>query len=217
MMSVDQLEGSHLVSYFLHDSANDFASVILGGPNAGLDVRSCFSYHPYLISAEKKHGGRMNQIEKDFFQLLDMGMDVLASVLTKISADDLELKPAGTELSMGELCRQMCDTAHAYTESFLSKDMDFELRAPERDGPSTGAEFATYLRQLETRMKEVIRSFSDDDLATVKIDREERWMVPPVLQFHIYREALLIFFGKLDVYVRMLNVERPVLWVRWVG
>jgi hypothetical protein len=41
--------------------------------------------------------------------------------------------------------------------------------------------------------------------------------MPVVANFHTYREAVLILFGKLDIYLRALGKDLPEEWIAWVG
>ena len=159
----------------------------------------------------------MNQIEKSFMPLLDMGMDVLAAALKEISASDLEFTPPGDNVSLGELCRGMGDVAYAYSQSFRTATMDFALRADDRRSPRDGGELAEWIRAQEGLIKESVRGFSDEELNTKVVDRGGGWEIQLQTQFHIYREALLIFFGKLDIYLRMMRKRRPEQWIQWVG
>ena len=159
----------------------------------------------------------MNQIEQNFLPLLDMGMDVLAMALENVSASDLEFTPPGDNAGLGELCRAMGDIAFAYAQSFRTKSMDFSITADDRRSPRNGGELSEWIRAQEGLIKEAVRRYSDEELTTNHVDRGGGWKVPLLTQFHIYREALLIFFGKLDVYLRMMRKPRPQTWVQWVG
>lgn len=159
----------------------------------------------------------MNQIEKNFNGLLDMGMDVLSGALKDVRAADLDFTPAGDNVSLGELCREMGDVAEAYVRSFATGAMDFSARAPGRNDAKDGPAISAFLRGEETRLKAAVSGFSDEELATKTVDRGGGWRVPLLTQFHVYREALLIFFGKLDIYLRLLKKVRPESWRQWVG
>lgn len=159
----------------------------------------------------------MNQIEQNFMSLLDMGMDVLAEALSEVSSGDLEFTPPGESVSLGELSRAMGDVTYAYAESYRTGVMDLTLSAENRDRPHTGREMADWLRAQEGLLKEAVSGLSDEQLTTKTVDRGGGWKIPLLTQFHVYREALLIFFGKLDVYLRMMNKKRPARWVQWVG
>ena len=111
----------------------------------------------------------------------------------------------------------MGDTTHAYVTSYDTLKMDFSLKAPDRDQPSDGRALAAWIRGKETDLKRALSPLNDEDLNTPVIDRGRDWVVPRMMQFHIYREALLIFFGKLDVYLRAAGKERPEIWRQWVG
>lgn len=111
----------------------------------------------------------------------------------------------------------MGDVARAYAESFRVGTMDFTVKADDRRSPRDGGELAEWIRAQEGLLKESVRSFSDEELATKVVDRGGGWEIQLQTQFHVYREALLIFFGKLDIYLRMMGKPRPEQWLQWVG
>ena len=159
----------------------------------------------------------MNHLEQDFLPLLDMGMDVLAEAIAEVDGTELEYTPAGENVSLGELCRSMGDVAHAYAASYRSGRMDFSLSACERDRPQNGKEIADWIRAAEGELKDVVSVLSDEELCEKTIDLGGGWALPYVTQFHVYREALLIFFGRLDIYLRLIGKARPERWTQWVG
>jgi len=52
----------------------------------------------------------------------------------------------------------------------------------------------------------------------VRSDFEESVFSPlPKQQLDIYREALLIFYGKVSVYLKSMGRARPPEWREWIG
>lgn len=62
---------------------------------------------------------------------------------------------------------------------------------------------------------------TEDDIANRRIvrgDFAENFFSPLVkVQLDVYREALLLFYGKVSVYLRAINRPLPGNWRDWVG
>jgi hypothetical protein len=67
---------------------------------------------------------------------------------------------------------------------------------------------------MEADMKSTLEAMSDEDLKKVV---ERGFQVPIDVQMQIYRQALLIFFGKASVYVRAMNKALPQSFKEWIG
>jgi hypothetical protein len=80
---------------------------------------------------------------------------------------------------------------HLYAESFRSFAMDLLLPLPDDD------------------------PFPDD--AAGLLDWFHRRDSEPEEALHIYREGVLIFFGKGDIYPRAMEKDCPRRWRQWVG
>ena len=55
---------------------------------------------------------------------------------------------------------------------------------------------------LDAELEAALTAIPEDEFRTGKIDRGEGFMMPIGSQFHTYREAILIFCAKADVYLR---------------
>lgn len=66
-----------------------------------------------------------------------------------------------------------------------------------------------------------LESLSEDDITNrriVRTDFDIDDFVPlPKVQLDIYREALLIFYGKVSVYLRAMGRTLPPQWQAWIG
>ncbi len=157
----------------------------------------------------------MNQIEREFFGLLDMTHKVRDLALKSIGSDDLAFSLPGCP-TIAELVMGMGDVEWAYIQSFKTFSLEFDAPAPGRDRVTSGEAAAEWLRDLDLQLKEAVAALSDGDLTGRQVERGG-WQMPALANFHIYREAVLIFFGKLDCYLRALDKETPDEWVTWVG
>lgn len=156
----------------------------------------------------------MNQIETEFFALLDMTHGIRDSAVGLLSAADLAFRIEGCK-SVGEVVQDLGDIETMYTGSFKTFKQDFAARAPGRDNVTSGEAAVAWLHGLDGELKAALTALSDDDLAK-PVDRGG-WQMPAMANFHTYREALLIQFGKLDCYLRALGKDLPDEWKAWVG
>ena len=65
-------------------------------------------------------------------------------------------------------------------------------------------------------LKAALGALSEEEVKGRQIDRRG-YSVPVGVQFHIYRESILIFCGKVSVYLRSLGKEFPEQWRQWIG
>ncbi len=156
----------------------------------------------------------MNQIEREFFGLLDMTHGIRDQAIATLGAGDLAFAIEGCA-PVGEVLQAFGDIEWMYTESFRTMAQDFSLQAPGRENVTSGETAVEWLHGLDGRLKTALSSLSDEDLGK-PVDRGG-WQMPLMANFHTYREAVLIQFGKLDCYLRALGKDLPDEWVAWVG
>ena len=156
----------------------------------------------------------MNQIETEFFGLLDMTHGVRDGAIATLDGEDLAFSLSGS-LAVGEVLRAFGDVEASYTLSFKTMKQDFSVQAQGWEAIASGAAAVAWLHGLDAELKAALSALSDDDLGK-PIDRGG-WQMPVMANFHTYREAVLIQFGKLDCYLRALGKHLPEEWVAWVG
>lgn len=159
----------------------------------------------------------MNSIEAEQFDLLRMSHGVRDQGLAVLTDRDLPFRLPGENHSLAELCEQQGRIENAYAASFRDFELHLDSALPEgEDFPGADGLGAWFTRR-DRELEEALRSLREDDIANRLIDRGGGWQVPVLIQFHIYRESLLIFFGKVDIYLRALGRERSGEWFAWVG
>jgi hypothetical protein len=164
-------------------------------------------------------GGRrrlMNRIEREHFGLLGMTHEIRDLMLATLTPEDLVFHPPGDNPPLRELCVEQGRCEHLYARSFATLKIDFREPLPEGKGLRPGEPLIDWFHRLDADLDGALRSISDDDIEKKAVDRGG-WTAPLSMQFHIYREGLLIFFGKVDVYLRALGKARPEKWKGWVG
>jgi uncharacterized damage-inducible protein DinB len=157
----------------------------------------------------------MNSIAKGQFHLLDQTNNLRTELLNALSDEDLAFQLPGNP-SLGELCQEMGEVEHSYTESFKTFKQDFAYKAEEPSLASSVAKLQAWFEKLDEEFKAAIATLSEEDVQGKMIDRGS-FSVPPTVQFHIYREGVLIFGGKASVYVKALGKTMPEQWQSWIG
>ena len=154
-----------------------------------------------------------------FFQeqreVLNMTQELRRNLLAVLGDADLGFRPAPGCLSLGELCREMGEIQHTYVQSFRTFRHDFAYRHDPEVAATVGRLAAWYAR-LDTELGQVLEQLEEADLART-VDRGHGFAPPVPVQFHIYREALLIFYAKVHVYLKALGKQVEGPWRWWIG
>ena len=152
-----------------------------------------------------------------FFEGYQALRDQLLEIVTD---DDLRARLGGDTLSLGELCRWIGEIEHSYVDSFRTFRQDWEYR--NRDAlieTSVGALQAWYA-EMDSELMAALEALSEDDIANrhiIRSDWDPAEFSPSVsVQLDLYRESLLIFYGKASVYLRALGRTFPDQWRVWI-
>ena len=78
------------------------------------------------------------------------------------------------------------------------------------------AALAAWYARMDDELQHVLEALSEEDLSR-SVDRGHGFAPPATVQFHIYREALLIFYAKAHVYLKALGKGVPGRWQWWIG
>jgi hypothetical protein len=146
----------------------------------------------------------------------------LRTILTEIlTDDDLRAQLGGTTATLGALCREIGEIEHSYIESFKTFRQNFSYRHPDTSVETSLEVLTAWYFALDRDLDEAIAALSEDDIANRRIVRDDfdidAFNPLPAVQVDIYREALLIFYGKVCVYLRSLDKPLPPRWQEWIG
>lgn len=156
----------------------------------------------------------MNRIMQEKWSWVDGSHGLRKGLMDMLTDADLTFNPGGTNMTLGELCREMGEVQHAYNESFKTFTTDFAYRNP---GVETSVEkLKTWFAALDAEMEKTLSAFSDEDLSKT-IDRGGGYQMPVELQVEVYLQALLIFFGKASIYAKAMNKTLPESFQSWIG
>lgn len=156
----------------------------------------------------------MNKIMKEYYPTFELYQALREQLMDILSDEELDFQPGGDNATLGFLCRDIGEIEHSYIQSFKTFKQDFSYRNKETGLEGSVAQLATWYKALDKELKNTIGEFSDKDLER-SIDRGG-FSLRPLAQLDVYKEALLIFYGKVSVYLKMMGKARPEQWVDWI-
>ena len=157
-------------------------------------------------------------LAESFFLEYQALRDQLMEILTD---DDLGLRLGGSTASLGALCREIGEIEHSYVESFRTFRQGFAYRNPDPRVEHSVAALRAWFTELDRGLIAAVEGLSEDDIAGRRIIRSDfdvDYFAPlPKEQLDVYREALLIFYGKVSVYARAIEKPLSQQWRDWIG
>ena len=158
----------------------------------------------------------MNSLIEKYYPTFELYQSLRAQLMQILTDEDLMFEPGGENITLGALCRQIGETEHSYIQSFRTYTQEFDYRNDQPGLAESAERLVAWYVVLDTELKGVISALSEDDLANRKIDRGGGFIISPAIQLEIYKEALLIFYGKADVYLKAMGKPRPEQWTVWI-
>ncbi len=159
----------------------------------------------------------MNRIVSEQYGLFRLYQRLRDELLANLSETDLAFTPGGSNPTLGELCLEIGETERAYIDSFRTFSQNFDYRHADRSLAGSVAGLRTWYEQLDTELYAAVAALSDVEVASRPIDRGHGFLVPADVQLHIYQEALIIFYGKATVYLKLLGKTMSDQWQHWIG
>ncbi|MDE2637104.1 MAG: DinB family protein [Chloroflexota bacterium] len=153
---------------------------------------------------------------KHFWDLNRMYTALRDELMASLTDDDLAFRPGGENPSLGELCRELGETQHAYVQSFKTFEIDFSYRVNDDSYSKSVDKLKSWYAVLDQQLEEELETIDDGDVANIMMDRGG-YEVPLPISLDILREALLIFYGKASVYLKMMGKERTQMWRDWIS
>lgn len=159
----------------------------------------------------------MNSIMQGYYPVFEMYQALRNQLMELLTDNDLGYQPGGQNPTLGALCREIGEAEHAYIESFKTFKQDFSYRNEEPGLAGSVEKLSTWFGELDRELKTTISGLSEEDIQNRKIDRGGDFTLPPQIQLEVYKEALLIFYGKVDVYLKALGKTLSQQWQDWIG
>lgn len=158
-----------------------------------------------------------NAIIENYYPMFELYQRLRAQLMDLLTDEDLSFTPGGTNLTLGELCREMGEVERAYIDSFKRFTLDFSYRNPTPGLTASVPMLTSWYAALDRELRETVAALSDEDVQMRTIDRGGNFQLPPQIQLEVYKEALLIFYGKVSVYLKMMNKSLPHQWQEWIA
>jgi uncharacterized damage-inducible protein DinB len=159
----------------------------------------------------------VNRIVSEQYGLFRLYQRLREQLLATLSDDELTFTPGGANPPLGELCLEIGETERSYIDSFVNFSQSFDYRHADRSLAGSVAGLRAWYQQLDAELYSAVAALSDEEVATRPIDRGHGFMVPADVQLRIYQEALIIFYGKTTVYLKLLGKPTSEQWQHWIG
>lgn len=156
----------------------------------------------------------MNSLVTRFSDVLHMTHALRSQMLDLLTDADLAYA-LPHNLTLGALCCEIGEVETAYTQSFKTYKLDFSYRYADKSIEGSVAQLKAWFAKLDAELDETLAALSEEDLQK-PVDRGG-WKPSAEVNFHTYREALLIFYGKADMYLKALQKPLPEQWQAWIG
>lgn len=157
----------------------------------------------------------MNTIIRDYYPVFQMFQSLRDQLTAVLHDTDLAYTPGGTNPTLGALCRENGEVEYAYIQSFKTFELkEFTYRNTQPGLESSVAALTAWYAELDRDLKATIEGLSDDDLANRKIERGG-FDPSPQLNLDTYKDALLLFYGRVIVYLKALEKTLPDSW-QWL-
>lgn len=158
----------------------------------------------------------MNLIITEQYPMFEHYQAIRNQLMALLSDDDLSFSPSSGNQSLGELCREIGEVEYSYIQSFKTFTHDFDYRNEDAGLASSVEKLTRWFAQLDGELKEAVSNLTDADLEK-PINRGPAFEVKPFVQLDIYKEALLIFYGKASVYLHAMGKSLPKQMEEWIG
>ncbi len=157
----------------------------------------------------------MNSLVERELPLLEQTLSLRGQLLDLLTDADLGHAPPGNP-TLGVLCREAGRLDEIYIDSFRTFAVDWTKETAPQGAETRVAVLRAWYASSDADLKAALGALSEAEVQEKQIDRQS-YHVPVGVQFHIYRESILIFCGKASVYLRSLGKDSPDQWRQWIG
>ena len=157
-----------------------------------------------------------NRVMQERWPWIEGSHAMRAQALDLLIDADLAFNPGGANMTLGALCREMGEIEYSYLESLKTLKQDWSYHNKEAGLEGSVGRLKAWYAALDEEMKSVVSALSDEDLAKI-VEREGTPTWPVETQLEVYLQALLIFFGKLTIYLKALNKPLPKEFQAYIG
>jgi len=157
----------------------------------------------------------MNRYMTEKWSWIEGTHQMRSQLLDILSDADLTFNPGGQNMTLGALCRQLGEVEYSYAQSLKTLQQDWSYRNEEAALERSVARLKEWFQMLDDELKAAATALSDEDLKKT-VDRGG-FAMPVDLQLDVYLQALLIFFGKVTIYLKAMNKPLPQQIQEYIG
>lgn len=157
-----------------------------------------------------------NRIVREEFGIIHETQKLIPELLNVLTDADLTFKLPGNP-TLGELCVVMGEVERIYIDSFKTFKQDWAYKQSDASMSGSVEKLKAWFKAQQAELDTVLSGLSEEDVLTRTIDRGHGFAPPVGAQVHIYREAILIFGGKVSVYLYAMGKTFPDQWKYWIG
>lgn len=157
----------------------------------------------------------MNRFMNEKWSWIEGTHGMRSLLLDMLTNTDLAFNPGGQNSTLGALYREVGEIEHAYIQSLKTLKQDWSYRNTEPGLDSSIEQLKKWYQTLDDEMKATISAFSDEDFKKT-VDRNG-YPMPIELQLDVYIQALLIFLGKITIYLKAMNKPLPQSVQEYIG
>ena len=159
----------------------------------------------------------MNTLMRDYYPTFVYYQALRTQLMQSLEDEDLRFQLPGNNLPLGALCVDIGETQVSYIQSFKTFKQDFSYRSEDPQLRASVSRLVQWYEQLDSELESVLEGLTENDLHTRLVDRGGGFELPLHIQLDVYKEALLIFYGKVSVYLKALQKELPPQWQDWIA
>ncbi|MCX6047556.1 MAG: hypothetical protein NT075_20855 [Chloroflexi bacterium] len=159
----------------------------------------------------------MNSIAQNYLPMFREYQVIREQLMAVLTDSDLAFSLGGETLTLAALCREIGEIEAAYSQAFKTFKLDFTYRNTSLPLEASVAALTAWYVELDHALETTITALTEDEIATKSIDRGDGWQQPVPNCLDIYKEALIIFYGKASIYLRALGKPRPQQMQAWIG
>jgi hypothetical protein len=157
----------------------------------------------------------MNTLVSQEFNILHQTQAIRGELMDVLTDADLAYKLPGDNLTLGQLCVEMGQVQRSYIDSFRTFKQDWSFAAVDSGLERSVARLKGWYRELDAELDSVLIGLDEQQVQAAIIERG--FPAPVRMQFHIYREALLIFYAKAACYLKAMGRPLPKQMSEWIG
>ncbi|MCA9908533.1 MAG: DinB family protein [Anaerolineae bacterium] len=150
----------------------------------------------------------MNRFMQDKWAWIEGSHGMRTGILEMLNDADLTFNPGGQNMTLGALIREMGEVEHSYIQSLKTFKQDWAYRNTEAGMDTSVARLKAWFQTLDDELQATASAFSDEDLDK-QVERPGGYAMPVDMQLDVYLQALLIFFGKVTIFLKAMNKPLP--------